>query len=46
MTITVTNIINGRSDSVSLPTEADAAAFILWLNSEFDATTFTVEVDA
>lgn len=41
-TVTVTNTTNQRSDSMTFPTKADAAAFILWLRSEY--TSFEVEV--
>lgn len=43
-TVTVTNQINNKSDSKDFPTQADAAAFILYLNTTFDSSTFTIEV--
>lgn len=43
-TITVTNLINGRSNSIDFNTKAEAAAAILVLNTEYDSSTFEIEI--
>lgn len=42
--ITGTNHINGKVATMTVETEAEAAAVVLLLNVEFDSSTFTIEV--
>lgn len=39
-----TNHVNGKAATMVVETEAEAAAVVLILNSEFDSSTFTIEV--
>ena len=43
-TVTITNPKNGKSGSKDFPTEADAAAFILYLATEFAGNPLEIEV--
>ena len=42
-TVTVTNLDNGKSWSKDFPTEADAAAFILYVNVEDEGNNMRIE---
>jgi hypothetical protein len=41
-TLTVTNNYTGASDSLTFPTEADAAVVVLWLRTEFTGLTIDI----
>ena len=43
-TVTITNPKNGKSGSKDFPTQADAAAFILYMTTEFAGNPLEIEV--
>lgn len=43
-TVTITNLGNGKSGSKDFPTQADAAAFILYMTTEFAGNSMKIEV--
>ena len=43
MTITIINNANNKADSYSGLTREEVGALILWLNMEYDSSTFTIE---
>lgn len=44
-TVTITNLNTGKSDFLEFGSKAEAAAAILFFNTEYDSSTFEVEVN-